>query len=96
MISPTCCHKWLPLLTSWAPGFMRCRRTGVGRRDLQAANQLAKSSSKETHFFRIVVLTESPKIMGLMGICLPKALQQWSGLTFCLWCGKKAEMKGWW
>ena len=44
------------------------------RRDLYAANWFAKSSSKDIHFFRIVAPNESPKIMGLEGIHLPKAL----------------------
>ena len=44
------------------------------RRDLWAANQFARSSSKDIHFFRTVVPNESPKIMGLEGIHLPRAL----------------------
>ena len=60
----------------------------TGQTDLKAAHQYAKSSPKDIHFFRVVLPTELPKIMGLKGIHSPKALQQCSGLTFCLWCGK--------
>ena len=64
------------------------------RRDLSAANLFSRSSSKDIHFFRIVVPTESPKIMGLAGIHLLKALQWQSSLTFCLWCGKEGQNEG--
>ena len=46
-----------------------------GRRDLQTTNWLARSSSKDIHFFRIVAPNELLKIMGLEGIHSPKALQ---------------------
>ena len=32
--------------------------------------------------------------MGLEGIHLPKALQQLSGMIFCLWCGKEGQNEG--
>ena len=32
--------------------------------------------------------------MGLNGIHSPEALHQWSGLTFCPWCGKEGQNKG--
>ena len=65
-----------------------------GKRDLQAANQFARFSSEDIHFFRIVAPNELPKIMGLEGICSPKALQWWSGLTYCPWCGKEGQNEG--
>ena len=52
-----------------------------GRKDLQATNQLAQSSSQDIHFFRVVLPTEASKIIGLKGIYLLKVLQQWSRLT---------------
>ena len=57
-----------------------------GRRDLQATNWSAKSSSKDIQFFRIAAPNELPKIIGFEGIHLAKTLQWQSGLTFCLWC----------
>ena len=43
--------------------------------DLQTTYQAAKSSPRDIHFFIVVSPTESPKIMGLMGIHSPKALR---------------------
>ena len=37
-------------------------------KDLRAANQVAKASSRDIHFFRVVTPTESPKVMGVKGI----------------------------
>ena len=47
----------------------------TGQKDLRAAHHVAKTSPKDIHFFRIVLPTESPKIMGLRGIYSPEALQ---------------------
>ena len=46
-----------------------------GRKDLQPTNPAAKSSSKDIHFYRVVVPTKSLKIMGLKGINSPETLQ---------------------
>ena len=62
---------------------------------LKAAHRYDMSSPKDIHFFRVVLPTESPKIMGLKGIHSPEALQQCSRLTFCPWCGKGGQ-NGWW
>ena len=61
----------------------------TGWKDLKAAHQYAKSSPKDSHFFRVVSPTEMPKIMGLKGIHSPKTLQQHSRLAFCPWCRKE-------
>ena len=34
---------------------------------------------------------ESPKVMGLMGIHDPDALQCYAGYTYCPWCGKEGQ-----
>ena len=47
-----------------------------GQKDLRAANQVARASPKDIHFFWIISPTESPKIMGLKGIYSSEALQQ--------------------
>ena len=56
--------------------------------------QVAKSSSKDIHFFRIITPNKLPKIMALEGIHSPKALQWQSGLAFCLWCVKESQNIG--
>ena len=65
-----------------------------GRKDLWAANQAAKSSSNDIHFFIVVAPTELLKIMGFKGIHSPKALWWQSGLTFCPWCRKEGQNEG--
>ena len=65
-----------------------------GKKDLQATTRAAMSFPKDIHFFMVVAPTESPKIMGPKGIHSPKALQWWSGLTFCPWCGKEGQDEG--
>ena len=65
-----------------------------GQKGLQAANQAAKTSPKYIYFFRMVIPMESPKIMGLKGTHLPKALWQWSSLTFCPLCAKEGQNEG--
>ena len=70
------------------------QETWGGWKDLRTANQVAKASPKDIHFFKTISSTESPKIMGLKGIHSTEALQQWSGLTFCPWCGKEGQNEG--
>ena len=38
--------------------------------------------------------SESPKVMGLMGICDPDALQHYTGYTYCSWCRKEGQNEG--
>ena len=65
-----------------------------GWQELKATNRAAKASQMDTHFFRLVAPTESPKIMGLEGIHLPKALWWWSSLSYCPWCRKEGQNEG--
>ena len=65
-----------------------------GWQELKTANKTAKASQRDIHFFRLVAPTELPKIMGLEGIHLPKALQWQNGPSFCLWCGKEGQNEG--
>ena len=38
--------------------------------------------------------SESPKVMGLMGIPDPDALCQFGSVTYCPWCGKEDQNEG--
>ena len=38
--------------------------------------------------------SESPKVMGLMGIHDPNALWHYTGYTYCPWCGKMEQNEG--
>ena len=45
-------------------------------------------------FFRAVSPSESPKVMGLMGIYDPDALCYFNRVTLCPWCGKVGQNGG--
>ena len=94
MTSPACFHKWLPLLTSWAQWCMRCRRTGVAGGISEPPTGLAKISSMDIHFSRIVAPNQLPKIMRLDGTHSLKALQWQNSLNFCPWCRKEGQNEG--
>ena len=68
--------------------------TWTGWKELLTANHAVKSSSKDIHYFWVILSTESPKIMGLKGIHFPKALKWWTGLSFCPWCGREGQNEG--
>ena len=42
----------------------------------------------------MVPTTESPKVIGLMCIHNPNALQHYAGYTYCPWCGKEGQNEG--
>ena len=63
--------------------------------ELKTANRFAKASQRNTHF-RLVAPTESPKIMGLEGIHLPKPCDGRVAYSSAHGVGKGAKMKGWW
>ena len=59
--------------------------------ELKQANYALESLPKGLRFLRVVSIMESPKVMGLMGIHDPNALQCYTGYTYCLWCGKEGQ-----
>ena len=66
----------------------------TGWKELQHANYVLWTLSKGLKFFHVVSLSESPKVMGLMGIHHPNALHHFNGFTHYPWCGKKEQNKG--
>ena len=62
--------------------------------ELKQANYALWSLPKGLRFLRVVPTLESPKVMGLMGIHDPNALQCYAGYTYCPWCGKEGQSKG--
>ena len=62
--------------------------------ELKQANYALQSLPKGLRFLRAVPATESPKVMALMGIHYPDALQCYTGYTYCPWCGKKGQNEG--
>ena len=66
----------------------------TGPEELKQANYALQSLPKGLIFLRVVPATESPKVMGLMDIHNPNALQCYAGHTFCPWCGKEGQNEG--
>ena len=66
----------------------------TGPEELKQANYMLWSLPKGLRFLRVVPTSESPKVMGLMGIHDPNALQCYAGYTYCPWCGKEGQNEG--
>ena len=66
----------------------------MGPDELRQANYALRSLPKGIRFHWVVPLSESPKVMGLVGIHDPDTLCHFNGLTHCLWCGKEGQNKG--
>ena len=65
----------------------------TGPEELKQANYTLWSLPKGLRFLRVVPTSESPKVMGLMGIHDPNALQCYPGYTYCPWCRKEGQNK---
>ena len=65
-----------------------------GPEHLRQANYIFQTQPKVLKFLRAVSTKESLREMGLKGIHDPKALQCFSGFTYCLWCGKRGQNEG--
>ena len=55
---------------------------------------MAKGSTKNCHYFWVVLPVELLKIMGPKGIHSPEALKHQPGLSFCPWCRKEGQNEG--
>ena len=66
----------------------------TGPEELKQANYILLSLPKGLKFLWAVPPTESPKVMGLMGIHDPDALDEFGSVTYCPWCGKEGQNKG--
>ena len=66
----------------------------TGPEELKQANCALQSLPKGLRFLRVVPATESPKVMGLMGIHNPDALWHYAGYTYCPWCMKEGQNEG--
>ena len=62
--------------------------------ELWQANYFLMTLPKGLRFFRVVYPSESPKVMGLVGIHDPDILQHFSGVTHCPSCGKVGQNEG--
>ena len=66
----------------------------TGPEELKQANYTLWSLPEGLKFLRAVPTSESPKVMGLVGIHDPDALQHFAGFTYCPWCGKEGQNEG--
>ena len=66
----------------------------IGPDELRQANYAPRSFPKGLKFLLVVPPSESPKVMGLVGIHDPDALCHVSSITHCPWCGKEGQNKG--
>ena len=66
----------------------------TGLEELKQANYTLWSLPKGLRFLRAVPTLESPKVMGLMGIHDPSALQCYAGYIYCPWCRKEGQNEG--
>ena len=66
----------------------------TGPEELKQANYVLLSLLKGLKFLQAVPPSESPKVMGLMGIHDPDALCHFGGVTYCPWCGKEGQNEG--
>ena len=64
----------------------------TGPEELKLANYALQSLPKGLRFLRAVPTSESPKVMGLMGIHDPDALWCYAGYTYCPWCRKEGTV----
>ena len=58
------------------------------------ANYALRSLPKGLKFLRAVPPSESPKVMGLVGIHDPDALHHFNGMTHCPWYEKEGQNEG--
>ena len=66
----------------------------TGPEDLKQANYALWCLLKGLKFLRAVPTSESPKVMGLVGIHDPDALWHFDSFSYCPWCGKEGPNEG--
>ena len=61
---------------------------------MRQANYVLRSLQKGLKFFHAVTPSESPKVIGLVGIHGPDALHHFNSMTHCPLCGKEGQNEG--
>ena len=74
--------------------FYEIKEVRTGPDELQQANYALRALPKGLKFLRVVPTSESPKVMGLMGIHDLDTLCHFNGVTHCRWCGKEGQNEG--
>ena len=65
-----------------------------GPDELQKAINALRALPKGLKFLRVVPPSESPKVLGLMGIHDSDALCHFNGMAHCPWCRKESQNEG--
>ena len=66
----------------------------TGLHELRQAKYALRSLPKGLKFLHAVPPSESPKVIGLVGIQDLDALHCFSSITHCPWCGKEGQNEG--
>ena len=66
----------------------------TGQDELRQVHYALRSLHKGLKFLHVVPPSESPKVMGLVGIHDLDALHRFSRITHCPWCGKEGQNEG--
>ena len=66
----------------------------TGPKELKQVNYALRSLPKGLKFLHVVPPSESPKIMGLVGIHDSDALHHFGSVTYCPWCGQEGQNEG--
>ena len=66
----------------------------MGLDELRQANYALRSLPKGMKFLHVVAPSESPKVMGLVGIHDPDTLHHFNSVTHYPCCGKEGQNKG--
>ena len=74
-----------------ATSIYKIQAVWTGPDELRQANYALRSLPKGLKFFHAVPPSESPKVMGLVGIHDPDALHHFNSVADCPWCGKEGQ-----
>ena len=66
----------------------------IGPKELKQVNYALQSLPKGLKFLHVVPTSESPKVMGLVGMHNPDPRYHFSGITYCPWCGQEDRNEG--
>ena len=93
-ISQRYLSRWSQVLKLLGTSIYEIQASRMGLDELRQANYALRSLPKGLKFLHAVPPSESPKIMGLVGIHDRDALCCFSGITHCTWCGKEGQNEG--
>ena len=94
MICQRSSDVWLRVLSSLGLAIYKIQEVWKGPDELWQANYALRALPKGLKFLQAVPPSESPKVMGLVGLHNPDALCHFNGLTHCPWLWKEGQNEG--